>query len=632
MKRSELKRSLNKDEKINAVFVDQAYKTFLRRSPSSEELSERLASGMLKSELFQELWNSAELRSIIDEAESKNDELLVTREEVSRAYFVFLGRSPSGDELSERATSGVSKIELFEELWASEELRYKLKNKVLEPSVTKENVYKAYEVFFNRVPSSDEVEERVSSGITTTELLRELWDSEELNALRNRKEREAATREDIQKTYEIFLRRVPTEEEITQRISSGICKEDLLEELWNSEEIACQLRIIKEREAATREDIQKTYEIFLRRVPTEEEITQRISSGICKEDLLEELWNSEEIACQLRRIKEREAATREDIQKAYEVFFRRTPTEEELNQRLTSGIFKAYLIEELWNSEELVVAMDRASLKSNRNLERTDVDKNIKELLKKTLENKWKLADFIDSSQTISSLSCNICGYEDSKGKFGILNTECAFGGGYLERFKCPKCGCIFGPVKILKLTPEELEEEYKVHYSIYNEGDCTEKELMTFFSLEPDKKKRYLNFGCGIWADTIDILRDKGFDVWGYEPFADAAPNPYIITDFNKLQSMKFDGIFSNDLLEHLADPTAYFTIFKDLLEDSESKMAHSTGCYKYLYEKTRFHLFFYTGDSVEILAQKTGFEVASYQEDKNIDYYNYVYKVKER
>ena len=73
----------------------------------------------------------------------------------------------------------------------------------------------------------------------------------------------------------------------------------------------------------------------------------------------------------------------------------------------------------------------------------------------------------------------------------------------------------------------------------------------------------------------------------------------------------MRFDGIFSNDLLEHLSDPIHELQFMKLLLKSRESKMAHCTGCYNYKYEYTRFHMFFYTGKSLDVLAERAGLSV---------------------
>ena len=38
---------------------------------------------------------------------------------------------------------------------------------------------------------------------------------------------------------------------------------------------------------------------------------------------------------------------------------------------------------------------------------------------------------------------------------------------------------------------------------------------------------------------------------------------------------------------------------------------MAHATPCYEYLYEYTRFHLFFFAGKSKDLLLEKAGLQL---------------------
>ncbi len=44
---------------------------------------------------------------------------------------------------------------------------------------------------------------------------------------------------------------------------------------------------------------------------------------------------------------------------------------------------------------------------------------------------------------------------------------------------------------------------------------------------------------------------------------------------------------------------------------------MAHSTPCYEYRYDYSIFHLYFFIGRSLELLAKKTGFELEHYIQD---------------
>lgn len=226
---------------------------------------------------------------------------------------------------------------------------------------------------------------------------------------------------------------------------------------------------------------------------------------------------------------------------------------------------------------------------------------------------KWKQIDEIAAREEKDTdmIHCNICGYHAVRGSFETKETECIFNGGKLVRYVCPECGVIFGPTKFMKLTQEEIDEDYKVHYYGFSEGSSFDKEIEAFYMLNPDKDGIYLNYGCGCWSKSIQKLRAEGYNVYGYEPYAPETDNPYMITSQEELVKMKFDGIYSNDLLEHLLDPVTDLQWMKTLLMHPDSKMAHSTACYIYKYEYTRFHTHFFTGDSLEVMCKKAGLEI---------------------
>ena len=170
----------------------------------------------------------------------------------------------------------------------------------------------------------------------------------------------------------------------------------------------------------------------------------------------------------------------------------------------------------------------------------------------------------------------------------------------------------------MLSLTAEALSHDYEWHYKTYSEGDSTELEIRTFHSLKPKQNGLYLNYGAGGWSRSISELRAQGWDVWAYEPHGSATTSsePYIIRSKEQLAAMKFDGIFSNNVLEHLRNPIDELQFMADLLKQDAS-MAHTTPCFKYLYEYTRFHLFFYLGNSRKLLADKAGLKITSFIED---------------
>ena len=219
-------------------------------------------------------------------------------------------------------------------------------------------------------------------------------------------------------------------------------------------------------------------------------------------------------------------------------------------------------------------------------------------------------------------LACIVCGRSGLRSSFGILVDRCMFGGGTLERYECPVCNAVFGPQKYLDLSEEFVSRDYAILYSRYSEADSTENEMRTFRSLEPKEGQIYLNWGCGAWSEAISQLRAEGFDVWGFETNAPTS-SPYIVTGRDQILA-KFDGIFSNNVIEHFRDPQRQFKEFHNILKPG-GIMAHSSPCYKYAYAFTRFHTLFLLGRSADVLAERTGFRVT--QRIENGEYINLVF-----
>lgn len=231
---------------------------------------------------------------------------------------------------------------------------------------------------------------------------------------------------------------------------------------------------------------------------------------------------------------------------------------------------------------------------------------------------------------TAQRLVCPLCQHSETNaqssvstasdqrpGAFGRLESYCIFGGGDLLRHVCPNCDLIFGPGKMLALSEYALAEEYEWHYRVYTEGDSTDQEIRAFHALEPQKSKRYLNWGAGGWSRTLNILRAQGWDVIGYEPHsASRGSRAGVISDWKQLCAMPFDGIFSNNVLEHFRHPVPELQQMASLL-GTGGRMSHATPCFEYKYEFTRFHLFFYAGRSRELLARAAGLKLESFSAD---------------
>lgn len=246
---------------------------------------------------------------------------------------------------------------------------------------------------------------------------------------------------------------------------------------------------------------------------------------------------------------------------------------------------------------------------------------------------KWKIIDKLAETDEKPEdiVCCKICGYSAQRASYDTKITACRFNGGKLERYICPKCGVIFGPTKFSSQSQEEIDEDYMVHYYGFSEAVLTEKEIEAFFMLNPTKEGIYLDYGCGCWSKTIEQLRAQGYNVYGYEPYA-PEDNPYMITSKEELSKHKFDGIFSNDLLEHLIDPVEDLKQMKKLLKSPRSAMSHSTACYIYKHEVTRFHTHFFTGNSVQVMSEKAGLQILDFRDEMDEkDFMCYVYGPKE-
>lgn len=260
-------------------------------------------------------------------------------------------------------------------------------------------------------------------------------------------------------------------------------------------------------------------------------------------------------------------------------------------------------------TDEIISAVNAAL---DRRVASWSISNEAREIIRAQTLNRWKTVDAMDRLlfPDDMAVTCGICGHCAEKRTYKTMISCCRFSGGKLERFVCPQCGCVFGPLKMQVLTSKELEEEYRLCYLAYT-WELSAHEIMTAESVVTDKNQVYLNYGSGsdLESGSAAILRKRGYNVYAYEPFATPAGAPdWVITDKRQLATMRFDAIYSNDLIEHLADPVEEMRFMKSLLKNGNSFMEHSTSCYEYRQEFTRFHLFFFTGDSLNCLCRKCG------------------------
>lgn len=274
---------------------------------------------------------------------------------------------------------------------------------------------------------------------------------------------------------------------------------------------------------------------------------------------------------------------------------------------------------------------EKTVLKNQLRAEKEFLDGSMGAVARELMLAKWKIIDHLEESEDYSQVPvhCVICGHEGERNSFQTMEADCIFNGGHLVRYVCPECGAVFGPLKFSERTGQQIDDDYRVHYLGFSEGDSSYKEERAFKMLHPDKDKVYLNYGCGHWSKTLQDLRDEGYQVYGYEPYSPDVGNPYMITRKEELKKMRFDGIFSNDLLEHLLDPVSELREMVELLMDDESKMSHCTACYIYKYEYTRFHTCFFLGDSVRRMSELAGLQIVDRCDDmEENDFYCYVFR----
>ena len=266
-------------------------------------------------------------------------------------------------------------------------------------------------------------------------------------------------------------------------------------------------------------------------------------------------------------------------------------------------------------SQEEVKGKLKAELKGELKEELKEMEQD---LLRHQISAKWELMHHIDRlREPERQLTCALCGHTEPAGAFTVFESACIFEGGEITRHQCPKCDVIFGSSLMLSLSAGELTREYEWHYRVFSEGDSTEQELRAFHALNPERDKKYVNWGSGAWSRSIEVLRADGWQVFGFEPHGSAGgEGDAILNSLDKLIALKPDGIYSNNVLEHLRHPVEELKTMSSLLP-AGGMMSHATPCFEYRFEFTRFHLFFFLGRSREFLTDRAGLQRVDYVAD---------------
>jgi len=172
----------------------------------------------------------------------------------------------------------------------------------------------------------------------------------------------------------------------------------------------------------------------------------------------------------------------------------------------------------------------------------------------------------------------------------------------------CNCCGGVFKS-KEFHLKGDDEKNIYEKHKNI-----STDIRYQNFISpitnsVLNNKSKNTigLDFGCGKDSAVIRVLKDKGYEIYGYDLF-------YL--DDKSLLKNRYDYITSSEVIEHFKEPNKEFTLFKSLLKDDGS-LYLMTDIYnesidfdKWYYKNDPTHIFIYQRRTFEWIKEEFGFK----------------------
>jgi len=212
----------------------------------------------------------------------------------------------------------------------------------------------------------------------------------------------------------------------------------------------------------------------------------------------------------------------------------------------------------------------------------------------------------------LKTLTCIICNNTDLYNNFKKLYADDVFCAGKLIRHQCPNCSLIFGDLRFLNLSEEQILNDHSDTYSYFTEGDNVKEvfECINSIDIFLNKNLTYLDYACGT-GKFMSCLKNIGYNINGYDK--------YVKGDniLNDISSMTFEVIFSNNFIEHLINPIEQI---KDMLNhlNYNGYLIFISDCIdEYNVEFTHFHTYYYVGNSFKLLCDKLNLTIV---ESKNI------------
>ena len=199
------------------------------------------------------------------------------------------------------------------------------------------------------------------------------------------------------------------------------------------------------------------------------------------------------------------------------------------------------------------------------------------------------------------NLTCVVCNSTYSMSQFKQYKSQDRFHAGELVRYECPSCNVIFGDLRFLNLSLDEIGKDYTDLYSYCKEGDTSIYILKILDKLNLGKNKVYLDFACGERESTLTLLNDNNYNVYGHDAYAFNS-HPKFLEKIN--DEIKYDVVYSSNYIEHVIDPYKNLAVLVNLLNDN-GKLVMMSPCWEYSYDYTHYHTFFFLGKSVEYLCK---------------------------
>lgn len=207
--------------------------------------------------------------------------------------------------------------------------------------------------------------------------------------------------------------------------------------------------------------------------------------------------------------------------------------------------------------------------------------------------------------QEPSTLKCFVCDFQDNTSNFKSYTDEGIFNFGTIKRFQCPNCDVIFGDLKFLSLTYDEISKDYADTYSYFTERTQNQF-FIHLFKYLPYFKPQYkiIDYGCGSILNYQTTLNRLGYNIDRYDKF---------VKDDSMIKNIvpqSYDILFNHNVIEHVINP------IQDLQEmincvKPNGLLIISSACWNFCIRQTHFHTFFFIGRSVNYLCQKLNIQL---------------------